>query len=377
MMKIKTIRFLIPYLLCVYGMLNAPILSFGQNANLVLGTYSKKGSKGIYLYNFDTTTGKAVLLSNTDSSVNPSFLTLSKDRQFVYAVGEVDEGKVSVYAVKNNQLVLLQQRVTKSANPCYVTLSPDQRTLFVANYTGGSITSYHRFADGLLSNPQQFIQHQGSSIIKERQDKAHVHSTIFSPDGKYLLTPDLGMDEVAIYPFNANASPSLNVEKASIIKSTPGSGPRHLAFSKNGKYLYIVEEISGTVTVYNYSKGKAVFLQKVLLHAADYKGIPGSADIHLSPDGLYLYASNRGTENNIAKLNILPNGKLVSNSIQYFSTQGEKPRNFNITADGKWLLVGNQDSDTIVIFKRNLSNGDLIPTGNTISVSMPVCIQFF
>jgi 6-phosphogluconolactonase len=376
-MKIKTIRFLIPYLLCVYGMLNAPILSFGQNANLVLGTYSKKGSKGIYLYNFDTTTGKAVLLSNTDSSVNPSFLTLSKDRQFVYAVGEVDEGKVSVYAVKNNQLVLLQQRVTKSANPCYVTLSPDQRTLFVANYTGGSITSYHRFADGLLSNPQQFIQHQGSSIIKERQDKAHVHSTIFSPDGKYLLTPDLGMDEVAIYPFNANASPSLNVEKASIIKSTPGSGPRHLAFSKNGKYLYIVEEISGTVTVYNYSKGKAVFLQKVLLHAADYKGIPGSADIHLSPDGLYLYASNRGTENNIAKLNILPNGKLVSNSIQYFSTQGEKPRNFNITADGKWLLVGNQDSDTIVIFKRNLSNGDLIPTGNTISVSMPVCIQFF
>lgn len=351
--------------------------TFGQKANLVVGTYSKRGSKGIYLYNFDTATGKAVLLSNTDSSVNPSFLTLSKDRQFVYAVGEVDEGKVSVYAVKNNRLVLLQQRVTKSANPCYVTLSPDQRTLFVANYTGGSITSYHRFADGLLSNAQQFIQHEGGSIVKDRQDKAHVHSAFFSPDGNYLLTPDLGMDEVAIYPFNANGSPSLNIEKASIIKSTPGSGPRHLAFSKNGKYLYIVEELSGTVTVYNYNKGKATFLQKVLLHPADYKGIPGSADIHLSPDGLFLYASNRGTENNIAKLSVLPNGKLAPNSIQYFSTQGEKPRNFNLTADGKWLLVGNQESDTIVIFKRNLVTGELIPTGNTISVSMPVCIQFF
>jgi 6-phosphogluconolactonase len=353
------------------------ILSFGQNANLVVGTYSKRGSKGIYLYHFDTATGKAVQLSHTDSSVNPSFLTLSKDRQFVYAVGEVDEGKVSVYAVKNNKLVLLQQRVTKSANPCYVTLSPDQRTLFVANYTGGSITSYHRFADGLLSNAQQFIQHSGSSIVKDRQDKAHVHSTFFSPDGNYLLTPDLGMDEVAIYPFNKNGDPSLNVDKASIIKSTPGSGPRHLAFSKNGKFLYIVEELSGTVTVYNYLKGKASFLQKVLLHAADYKGVPGSADIHLSPDGLFLYASNRGTENNIAKLTVLPNGKLAPNSIQYFPTQGEKPRNFNLTADGKWLLVGNQDSDTIVIFKRNLVTGELISTGNTISVSMPVCIQFF
>ena len=161
---------------------NAPI------ANLLVGTYTKKGSQGIYVLSFDTSTGKAVEISHTNGCINPSFLTISKDHAQVYTVNESTEGKVSVYEFADNKLNLVQEKSSKGADPCYIQLSPDQTNLFVANYSSGSITSYHRFADGRLSNPQQFIQHSGSSINKSRQEKAHLHGVFFSSDGKYVLS---------------------------------------------------------------------------------------------------------------------------------------------------------------------------------------------
>ena len=353
------------------------ITGFSQVPNLIVGTYTSKGSKGIYLFNFDTATGKAIQLGYTDSAINPSFLTVSKDKQFVYAVEEAELGKLNAYSLQKNKLTLLQQKDTKGANPCYVTLSPDQHTLFVANYSGGSITSFHRFADGTISNAQQFIEHKGSSMNATRQEKAHVHGTFFSPEGNYVLTPDLGMDQVNIYPFKAGNNPPLDVSKEKLIKSSPGSGPRHLTFSKNGHYLYVIEELTGTIRVYDFNKGQATLLQTVLTHPADYKGDFGSADIHLSPDGLFLYASNRGALNNIVKFSVQKSGKLVDKQPAYYSTQGIGPRNFTLSGDGKWLLVGNQNTGNIAVFKRNLINGDLTPTGNNIKISMPVCLVFF
>lgn len=362
-------------LLACFMAFNLP--SFSQSANLVVGTYTGKGSKGIYLFNFDTATGKATQISHTDSAINPSFLTISKDKQFVYAVNETDKGMISTYALKENKLILLQQKMTKGANPCHVTLSPNQRTLFVANYSGGSLTSFHRSADGLLSNARQIIAHKGSSINTSRQEKAHVHGNFISPTGNYLLTTDLGMDETTIYPYSETNTPPLAYEKATTIKANPGSGPRHLAFSNNGRFIYILEELTGSISVYTFNKGQASFVQKVLLHPTDFKDDFGSADIHLSPDGLFLYASNRGKENNIVKFPILKDGKLDNKQIQYFSTKGIGPRNFTLSADGKWLLVGNQNSDNITIFKRDKISGDLIATGNSIKVSMPVCLVLF
>jgi 6-phosphogluconolactonase len=351
--------------------------SIAQNANLLVGTYTQKGSKGIYVFNFDTATGKAIELSHTDSCMNPSFLTISKDKQFVYAVNESSQGMVSSFALKNNQLVPLQKKSTNGADPCYITLSPDEHSIFVANYSGGSITQFHRFADGLISNAQQFIQHEGKSVNPARQEKAHVHGTFFSPNGNYLLTPDLGMDQVNIYPYSSNTSLPLDISKSKTIISTPGAGPRHIAFSKNGRFIYVMEELTGSISVYNFLKGQASFIQTVFTHDKTYKGKPGSADIHLSPDGLFLYASNRGDENNIAKFSILSNGKLDEQHMALYSTQGIKPRNFTISEDGNWLLVANQDSDNIVVFRRNKTNGNLINTGNTIKVSMPVCLVLF
>ena len=345
--------------------------------NLLVGTYTKNGSKGIYVLSFDTATGKATEISHTETATNPSFLTISKDHGQVYSTNELSDGKVSVYSFIDNKLNLIQEKTSKGADPCYITLSPDQSNLFVANYSGGSITSYHRFADGRLSNPQQFIQHEGKSVNETRQEKAHVHGVFFSPDGKYVLTPDLGMDEISIYPYQTKNGPPLQTQKASSIKSSPGAGPRHLCFSSNGKYLYVIEELTGSISVYLFLNGAASFLQKVYTHPNTFKGKAGSADIHLSPDGLYLYASNRGTENNIVSFKVLRNGKLEESTIQYTSTEGKAPRNFTISKDGNWLLVANQDSDNIIAFRRNIQTGALTSTGVSIKLSMPVCLLFY
>ena len=376
----------------IFIFLTTSIISFTQNiapaqtiatattalsANLLVGTYTKKGSKGIYVLSFDTATGKATEISHTAAAYNPSFLTISKDHGQVYAVNEGSDGKVSAYSFVDNKLNLIQEKISKGADPCYISLSPDQSNLFVANYSGGSITSYHRFADGRLSNPQQFIQHEGKSVNEARQEKAHVHGVFFSPDGKYVLTPDLGMDEISVYHYQIKNGPPLLTEKVSKIQSSPGAGPRHLSFSSNGKFLYVIEELTGSISVYRFYKGVASFLQKVITHPSSFKGTAGSADIHLSPDGLYLYASNRGNENNIVSFKVLPTGKLDEKTIQYYSTEGKAPRNFTISKDGNWLLVANQDSDNIIAFRRNIQTGVLTSTGVSIKLSMPVCLLFY
>jgi 6-phosphogluconolactonase len=345
--------------------------------NLLVGTYTKNGSKGIYVLSFDTATGKATEISHTETASNPSFLTISKDHGQVYATNEDSDGKISAYSFVDNKLNLIQEKTSKGAHPCYIALSPDQTNLFVANYSGGSITSYHRFADGRLSNPQQFIQHEGKSVNEARQEEAHVHGIFFSPDGKYVLTPDLGKDEISIYPYQTKNGPPLLTQKARSIQSSPGAGPRHLCFSSNGKFLYVIEELTGSISVYRFIKGTAIFLQKVVIHPKSFKGVAASADIHLSPDGLYLYASNRGNENNIVSFKVLPNGKLEEKTIQYTSTEGKAPRNFTISKDGNWLLVANQNSDNIIAFRRNIQTGTLTSTGVSIKLSMPVCLLFY
>ncbi len=348
-----------------------------QSANLIVGTYTQKGSKGIYLFQFDTATGKAIELSHTENISNPSFLAITKDKQFVYAVNENTEGGLSAFSLSNNKLKLINQVATNGADPCYISISKDQKNILVANYSGGSIAQFYKFADGRVSNVRQLIKHTGNSINKVRQEKAHVHGSFFSPDGNFLLTPDLGMDQVAIYPFQYKNNPPLNVAKAKYIQTEAGSGPRHLSFSKNGNTLYLVEELTGAVAVYQFKDGNATLIQTVKTHPSNFNGAPGSADIHVSPNGQFLYVTNRGEENNIVKFPILSNGKLVADKATYCSTQGISPRNFTISEDGKWILVANQNTDNIVVFKVNETTGDLINTGNSIKVSMPVCLVLF
>lgn len=352
------------------------LISFQLNAQLKLlvGTYTGKGSKGIYLYQLDTINKKATLLSNTEKVDNPSFITIDKQKQFIYAVNEGPQGAVSAFSLIDNKIQFINKEKTNGADPCYITLSPDQKNVFVANYSGGSISQFYRMADGSVSSLRQFIQHKGYSIIPSRQSSAHVHGTFFSPNGQFLLTPDLGLDEVSIYPYQKNNTPPLQVDKTNYIKSTEGAGPRHLCFSNDGKFIYIMEELSGSIAVYRFINGKANMIQRVFTHAADYKKQAGSADIHITPNGKFLYASNRATENTITKFAIGKDGKLIKNTMTNMDCGGIWPRNFTITSDGKYMLVANQNSDNIVFFTIDPHNGALTKTNWNINVSMPVCL---
>ncbi|RYF82350.1 MAG: lactonase family protein, partial [Chitinophagaceae bacterium] len=270
-------------------------------------------------------------------------------------------------------LRFLNQQATAGNHPAYVAVDKQNKWVVAGNYTGGSITVFPVRKDGSIEPFTQLIKHTGSGPDSSRQQSAHVHATVFSTDGNYLLSPDLGMDKVMIYPFNATASNPLNETKVSFAKSTPGGGPRHLAFHPNGQWAYLIEEMSGSVIAFDYNRGKLSEKQRVFTHADSATGPFGSADIHLSPDGKFLYASNRAKENNIAIFKVdAKTGKL--SIAGYQSTEGKAPRNFCIDPSGNFLLAANQDTDNIVVFKRDKQTGLLTETGEQLSVPKPVCL---
>jgi 6-phosphogluconolactonase len=353
--------------------------STAQNMHLFVGTYTNSGSKGIYVYRFNAATGKATLLSNTDSVVNPSFLAISPNHKFVYAVSETNgknPGKVSAFAFNKNtgRLRFINQQLTGGDDPCYVNVHRSNNWVLVGNYSGGSASVFRANADGSLKPYSQLMQDSGKGVNSSRQEKAHVHSTIFSPDQDYVFTPDLGLDKVMIYKFDPLSNKPLKSAIPSFVQTKPGSGPRHLTFHPNKCFAYLIEELTGTVSAFKYTHGKLTAIQTIAAHPADFKGDIGSADIHVSPDGKFLYASNRGDENTIAIFSLSQTtGRLQLKGIQ--PTNGKTPRNFIIDPTGKYLLAANQGTNNIVVFKRNQQTGLLTATGEQIEVPMPVCLQ--
>lgn len=350
-----------------------------QNFYLFIGTYSTKGSKGIYVYRFNAATGTAQWVSNTDSVVNPSYLAIAPNEKNVYAVNEThgqNSGQISSFAFDRTtgKLSFINQQTTGGDDPCYVSVSKNNKWVAAANYSGGSAVIFAANSDGSLQPYTTLFQDSGHGAIPSRQEKAHVHSAVFSPDYDYLFTPDLGVDKIMIYKFNAASPTPLTPASPAYISVGAGSGPRHFTFHPNKKYAYVIEELSGSIGVYKYNNGKLILLQHIATHAANYKGNIGSADIHISPDGRFLYASNRGDENTITIFAVNPATGLLKLK-GYQSTKGKTPRNFVIDPTGNYLLAANQESDNVVIFKRNKQTGMLHKTGKEIKISMPVCLQ--
>ncbi len=351
-----------------------------QKYFLFIGTYTGKGSKGIYVYQFDAATGKAVWISNTDSTVvNPSYLDVAPGDSLLYACTEtrtVNAGGLSAFKFDRNKgtLQFINKQTSGGDNPAYVAVHQSGKWVTAGNYSGGSLAAFAINPDGSLQPYSQLVQHTGKSINKERQDMAHVHATVFSPKGDYLFTPDLGMDKVMIYRFDASLQKPVQPALQQYAATTPGSGPRHFIFHQNGRWAYLMEEMGGTVVAYTYSNGKLVKQQEIAAHPDSIKAGFGSADIHISPDGKFLYASNRGAENTLAIFSInSSNGKLTS--VGYQSTMGKTPRNFCIDPTGNYLLAANQQTGNIVIFKRNKKTGLLTPTGDEILIPEPVCLK--
>jgi 6-phosphogluconolactonase len=350
-----------------------------QNFYLFISTYTSSGSKGIYVYQFNTITGDAKWISNTDSATNPSYLAVSNSGKYVYSVNETNgpnPGRVSAYSFnkKTGQLSFLNTQFTGGDDPCYVSASKNGQWLTVANYSGGSTSIFPINKNGSLQPYSQLMENAGSSSNKERQQKSHIHQTVFSPDDHYLFTPDLGTDKIMIYQFDPLLKKPLTPASPAYVSITAGSGPRHITFHPNKKFAYLINEFSGSVIGYKYNDGKLTQIQNIDTHPKDFKGIIGSAEVQVSPDGKFLYASNRGDENSITLFSINPvTGKLKLVGFQ--STLGKAPRHFMIDPTGNYLLVANQDSDNIIIFKRDKRTGYLKETGKQIQLSKPVCLQ--
>ncbi|MFM2359605.1 MAG: hypothetical protein RLY16_1598, partial [Bacteroidota bacterium] len=310
---------------------------------------------------------------------NPSFLCLSPDNRFLYAVNEDADslgrgGMVSSYRVrtKKGRFTLLNQVSSGGNHPCYVSILPNSKTLYVANYSTGSIGVYGIQKNGALDTLSQLISHVGKSINKNRQERAHVHATYLSTDGNYLFAPDLGMDKLMLYKTDFNAS-KITPHIQPHIAVRGGAGPRHVVMHPNQQYVYLTEELTGTLSVFSFKEGSVKLMQTISTVAEDYKGSFGVADIHISEDGKFVYASNRGDANNIVIYAVDTNTGLLS-TIGFQATLGIKPRNFSIDPTGNFLLVANQESDNIVIFKRDSQTGLLTDTGKRISVPNPVCL---
>lgn len=351
------------------------VMAQQNNLNLIIGTYTTTcESKGIYVYDFNTETADFKLKSSTDKVVNPSFLTVSDDNKFVYSVNENrKESTVSAFGFNNKKgtLAFLNKQNTEGEDPCYIL--NDTKNVISANYSGGNISVFKKNTNGSLTPAKQVVQHKGKSRNLQRQESAHVHMVQFTPDKKYVLANDLGTDKIYRYKYNPDAETNILEIKDSIgVKR--GSGPRHLTFSPNGKFAYLLQELDGTITVFSYYNEELTKIEEAQVIEDDFKGETSAADIHITPDGKYLYATNRGSANDITIFEIMKNGKL--NYKTNLKTLGEGPRNFVIDPSGNFLLVAHQYTDDVVIFKIDKLTGRLTDTEKRITLCAPVCLVF-
>lgn len=347
---------------------------------LYVGSYTKGVENGLFVYLFNDSNGKLSNLKMPVVSENPSFLTISKDKNFLYAVSEVhtpeknNSGSVSSYRVdRSGQLNLINQVLTNGADPCYVALSPDGKKMVVSNYSSGTLSFFNVLPDGSISEMIQRIQHEGSGPFPGRQTGAHAHSARFDPIGKLLYAADLGTDEFNVYNDVKGDAP-ITPASQPFVKLPPGSGPRHFDFSEDGNYIYLINELNSTISVLMRYGNVWKSIQTIKTLPKEYKGENWCADIHLSADGRFLYGSNRGHNSiSVFKRDKL-SGKLEM--VQTASVEGNWPRNFTIDPSGQFLLAANEKSNDITVFRVDEMTGILKYTGIKFSSQSPVCLQF-
>ena len=348
-----------------------------------VGTYTDKGSKGIYAYRFDPVTGASDAIGLVAETSNPSFLAVDPNHKFLYAVNEIDSfngshsGAISVFAVDRatGRLNFLQQVSSLGADPAHVSLDKTGKYLLVANYTSGNIAVFPIEKDGRLGPRSAFVQHAGSSVNKDRQAGPHAHAIEASNDNQFVLTADLGLDKLLVYRFNPKTG-SLAPNDPAFAKLTAGSGPRHFTIAPSGKFVYLVNEMASTITAFAFppATGKLQEQQTISTLSADFKGENTTAEIEVDAQGKFLYASNRG-DDSIAVFGIDPgNGKL--SFVERVLTGGKTPRHFTLDPTGKWLFAANQDSNSITIFSVGSKNGHLTASSHALQVATPVCVVF-
>lgn len=361
------------YLICIallWAIIGCTETQTMTSISLYVGTYTDSKSEGIYRYSFDPQTGKLAEKSLVATLPNPSFLKISDDNNNLYAVQETDKydslgGGVSAFKIEKGELRLLNSQGTGGEHPCHIGLSGDGKQLAVSNYTGGNLALFQLQNDGSLSQDKQLIDHK----ILDSTKTSHVHSAEFTPDG--LFVADLGLDAIKRY---RQTDTAFVPATQSSIHLPNKAGPRHFAFGQEGKFVYVINELNSTITVFKRN-GDAVYAP-IITHstvAADFKGESFCADIHLSPDGKFLYGSNRGENTIVIFVVNQETGDIAM--VDRTPVAGNWPRNFVIDPTGKFLLVANQKSDNITVFSRDVEKGTLTFLHET-ALSSPVCLEF-
>jgi 6-phosphogluconolactonase len=359
------------------------VSSFAGESLVYFGTYTGAKSQGIYVSKFNSDTGKLGAPELAAEITNPTFFAIAPGGNFLYAVSEVDEiggkptGAVEAFAVdvKTGRLTRLNQQISGGSGPCHVAVDATGKCLLVANYGGGSVAALPILPDGSLGEAATILQHSGSSVNTNRQTGPHAHFILPSPDNRFTLDCDLGLDKVFVNQLDAPAA-KLTPNNPPFATVTPGSGPRHLVFSADGKFVYVINEMAGVIAVFSYDTANAAmtWVQTISTLPKDFSGINTAAEIVLAPNGKFLYASNRGHDS-IAVFSVdIQSGKLTF--VEHQSTQGRTPRHFAIDPTGRWLLAENQGFDSVVVFAIDADTGKLKPTGQTVSVGAPVCAVF-
>jgi 6-phosphogluconolactonase len=346
-----------------------------QKHFLLVGTYTQKGSEGVYIYRFDAKQGTLEAVNVAKSLVNPSFLAVSPNQKFVYVVEETANGKINAFQLneETGQLTLLNSQKVSGDYPCHVAVDKTGKWVLAGNYGSGNFSIFPVQADGSLGSASQTVQHEGKSINTNRQEAPHVHSINIGKNNQDVFVLDLGIDKIMAYQLDSKTG-KIASAKPPFVEIKAGAGPRHFAFHPKKEYAYAILELTSEIATFSYKASTLVPLQTISTLPTDYKAENSCADIHISPDGKFLYGSNRG-HNSIALYSIHPKtGKL--SLVQHQPVMGEMPRNFAIDPSGNFVLVANQKSDNLTIFKRDKKTGILTYTGKEIKVSMPVCLKF-
>lgn len=366
----------------VAALLSAGLPAWAQPGEIMyVGTYSVRGSEGIYVFSFDRKAGTMTPVQAVSNVKSPSFLALHPSGRYLYSVNEAAQsgpgkaGAVSAYAVDRptGKLTYLNSQSSLGGGPCYVSIDQTGKTAFVANYGGGSLAVLPIATDGTLQAATDSVQNSGTGANTQRQDKAHVHSATVAPDNRFLYVTDLGTDKLHIYATDVKNS-TIKPAATPYVTVKPGSGPRHFTFHPNGKFAYLVEELTSSVAVFarDAKTGALTLIEDgVKTLPADFTANNTSADIHIDPSGKFLYQSNRG-HNAVAIFAIGTDGKLKQ--VGDVGTEGKTPRNFLIDPKGEFVFVANQDTDNIAIFRRDQKTGLLTFTGQSVKVPAPVCV---
>ena len=363
--------------------MSAKAASTNGPMRVYIGTYTGAKSKGIYVSPFDPATGRLGAPELAASTPSPSFLAMHPDGRHLYAVGETTNlggkqvGAVNAFRIdeKTGLLTLLNQQSSGGAGPCHLSLDKTGKCVLVANYGSGSVAALPIQADGKLAEPSAAIQHQGSSADPQRQAGPHAHFITVDPANRFALACDLGLDQVLVYRVDP-ARGLLAPNDPPFASVKPGSGPRHLAFSPDDRFVYMISEMGATMTAFAYDakRGSLKELQTVSTLPADFTGAKSCAEVQVHPSGKFVYGSNRGHDSIAVFAVDASSGKLTC--VDYQSTQGKTPRHFAIDPTGQWLLAENQDSDNIVVFRLDSKTGRLSPAGQTVEVASPVCAVF-